>query len=337
MARPAAARLRNALVVVAGLVLAIVAGCARPPTPGVSTPGFGDNAGGASDSLGAAPTGMDCDSDGVIQSDTGPVLGPLPTDSVLISVTRCLFEMQPVSGDGEWLFRIEQKAESGLDGLASALRLPSQTANPNQSCLAIGYVPIILTVTDDKGRQLHPLVPQTACGAPQQAAIDAIIALPWTTVGTTKTRQVRSELEVSSGCSGSFKPVIPLVAAEGSGTQTSTVDTSAGPLRVCRYELDPDPANVISLSNGTPYRGGRLVSASTLDAAASKELLTAIAAAPRVTGSCAQAEYPFAVLQPASGGGPWITIERGGCNRMLLDAENYLRQLDADMVTRLIG
>ncbi len=255
MVRPAAARFRNALVVAVGLLLAVVAGCARPERPGVGTPGFGDNAGGASDSLGAAPAGMDCDSDGVIQSDTGPVLAPLPTDSMLISVSRCLFEMQPVPGDGEWMFRIEQRAESGLDALASALRLPSQTADPNQGCLAIGYVPIILTVTDDKGRQLHPSVPQTGCGAPQQAAVDAINALPWTTVGTTKTRQVRSELEVSSGCSGSFKPVIPLVAAEGSGSQTTTLDTSLGSLGVCRYELDTDPANVISLSNGTQYRG----------------------------------------------------------------------------------
>jgi len=279
---------------------------------------------------------MYCDSDG-IHTDRIPALTPLPVDSVLTSVRRCLFEVQPVTGDGEWMVRIEQLAESGLDGLAAALRLPSEQADPNQACLAIGYVPIVITVTDDKGRELHPKVPETACGAPLQATVDAISSLTWSTVATTKTSQVRSELEVSSGCSGSFKPVIPLVAAEGSGTQTTTVDTSAGPLRVCRYELDTDPANVISLSNGTPYRIGRLVSASTLDAAASKELLTALAAAPRVTGSCAQAEYPFAVLQPANGSGPWITIERGGCNRVLLDAENYLRQLDADMVTRLVG
>jgi hypothetical protein len=116
-----------------------------------------------------------------------------------------------------------------------------------------------------------------------------------------------------------------------------TPDTAATAMRVCRFDLDPDPANVISLNNGTPYRMGKLASASTMDAAAGGELLAAIASAPKATGTCAQPEAPFAVVHPLDDKGAWITIERGGCSRVLLESENYLRQLDAALVSRLVG
>ena len=82
---------------------------------------------------------------------------------------------------------------------------------------------------------------------------------------------------------------------------------------------------------------GKLTSASTMDATLGGELLTAVARAPLVTGACAQPEAPFAVVRPVDGSAPLITVERGGCSRALVDGESYLRQLDAALVSRLIG
>ena len=207
---------------------------------------------------------------------------------VLVSARRCLYQAEVQPGEGEWLMRVEQRASSGLDALAAALRLPSEDKSSATACLAIGYVPIVITVSDIAGRAIQPKVPETACGAPLKAAVDAIAAVPWTTVSTTKARQIRSqELEISSGCAGAYKPMIPLIAAEGSGTRTREVDATARSLRVCRFDLDPDPANVITLSNGTPFRMGVLKSASTLDSLAGGLLLTALASVPRIIGTCA--------------------------------------------------
>jgi hypothetical protein len=127
--------------------------------------------GDAQDSIGSPAVGADCESDGT-GAATPPLLTPLAADTVLVSATRCLFHAEIVTGDGEWLMRVEQEATTGLDTLATALRLPSQGPVEGQACRAIGYVPIVITVTDTAGRQVHPAVPQDACGAPIDEAVE---------------------------------------------------------------------------------------------------------------------------------------------------------------------
>jgi len=235
------------------------------------------------------------------------------------------------------LVRINQKATSGLDALAAALRLPSQQPIMGQGCSAEYSFPIIITVTDTAGREIHPKVPHDSCGYPLKAAKDAIAAVPWTRVSTTKIRQVRSELEVSSGCSGWMKSDIPLFAG-GHGTRAVPPNATARALRVCRYSADD-----ILWWNGRPsHVQGKLVSASTLDAAAGGELLTAAASAPRARGTCRQPAPPFALVNslhafPGLNAGAAMIIERGGCYRIHLQGENYLRQFDAALVNRLVG
>jgi hypothetical protein len=337
MQRLGTARARIVLVAAIGVLAAPVAGCARPVTspgadvlPGAQADSFGEGRSGM-------PVGVDCESDGTAVASPPPMTS-LASGAVLVSARRCVFQPELVPGDGEWLMRVEQEATSGLEALAAALRLPNEPTSAGRACDLVAYAPIVITVTDSAGRKFHPAVPQTACGAPHKEVVDAITAMPWTTVATSKARQMRSELEISSGCSGSWKPEIPLIAAEGSGTQTSTVDTTVGPLRVCRYQADPDPANIVTVNDGSAYRIGVLTSASTLDAAASGRLLTALQGAPPVVfGNCAQPEHPFAVVYPPDRGGPDIVIELSGCYRALLGSENYLRQLDAATVAPLLG
>ena len=170
---------------VAALIVG-VAGCGSPNT------GLGSGGELTEPGAGATgPFGEPCEGEGYA-NESAPPTTPLPADSVLVSATRCIYSTQLMPGDGEWLMRVEQKATSGLEGLATALRLPSQEASPGQACPAIGYLPIIITVTDTTGRSMHPDVPHAACGAPLDAATNAIAALPWEDVSTTKVQQTQS-------------------------------------------------------------------------------------------------------------------------------------------------
>src|SRR5262249_1145765 len=100
----------------------------------------------------------------------------------------------------------------------------------------------------------------------------------------------------------------------------------------CRYE--PDPKDEITEA-GFTFHVGRLVSASTLDAAKSHALLTAVAAAPVATATCNQ-DVPFAIVGEKSDYNR-ITVETGGCYRALVDPDNVVRQLDAATVHQIFG
>jgi hypothetical protein len=262
-------------------------------------------------------------------------LVPLPEDAILTLATRCVFGYEVVAGDGEWLVRTDQQATTGLDGLADALRLPSERPRRNQTCPSVLVVPPILTLTDTAGRQFHPEVPRGVCGYPLARAVAAIEELAWITVATTRVRQTRSELEMSSQCPGRYKAMVAVVGGSG-GTQVVAVDRAPRALRACLYDLDPDPAQGGLGADGSWWRSGILADATVLDQAAGAELLTAVAEAPVAT-PCAADQARFAVVHPLDEGGPWLTIERDGCYRVLVDGEDHLRQLDAALVGRLLG
>ena len=312
-------RTRASAVGVAALVALLATACARPVTtldPGPSV----------------AATGQV----GLVPYDGCPALNrftPLPADAVLVSAERCRNEVRDVPGDGQWLFRIVDRATTDLAPLADALRRPSE--RNGGICLAILNTAASITVTDQQGRRITPTLPQTSCDDVLPAVRQAINALVWVPIESTKLSQVQPELAISSGCAGSWKPTVALEASSGSNgpVHVKQFATTATTLKVCRYSLDPSPTG----NDGGDIRGGRLVAASTLDSAGAHALLSAVANAQRATGACAQRESPFAVVQPAAGDGVFITIELSGCYRVLVDNENYLRQLDAATVHQLLG
>jgi hypothetical protein len=249
-----------------------------------------------------------------------------------------VFVERTVPGDGQWMIRTDERADSGLDALAAALRLPSEVLPSGTGCLDIGHISPVITVTDTKGRQFNPDIPGQACGSVLPAAAAAIRAVPWKTVGTTAVRQSQSQIATESGCPDQYKPVIAMQAAESSGPpRAEPVPATAPHLRICRYDLDPDPSAAIPIGvNGSagPARSGRLAAASTVDGPVAQAFLTAVAAAPPAR-ACTQPEAPFATVDPGDGTGPHVTVELGGCYRALVDGENYLRQLDAATVAKL--
>jgi hypothetical protein len=333
------ARTRTAVgALLAAGILLLATGCAGRTAIGGVDVGVGGAVGSgvATDSVGGAGLGSDCRSTGG-PAPTNPVLSPLSANAVLVGATRCLFEAQLVAGDGEWEVKLEQRADAGLDVLAAALRLPDQPAAASQACSAIGYVPIIITVTDQHGHQMMPRLPEADCGGPLKAATDAIAALNWSTVKTTKAYQTRTELEISSGCPGQYKHMITIVAIDQArapgGPLAAPQYLPSAPLQVCRYALDPSSA--VTLGGSALIQMGKLAAASTLDGKLAADLLAAVAAAPAAQ-PCGRPQAPFALLFTKGAAGPNISVELGGCYRALIDSDSsQLRQLDAQAVSAL--
>lgn len=269
-------------------------------------------------------------------TDAPPTMPPpaleteqLAADAGLVRVARCIFDYERVPGDGEWMVRLDQEATTDLDALEEALKLPSEQPGAHQLCTAIGYLQIVLTVTDEDGRQFHPAIPTTACGAPMPIVTDAIVALPWTTVTRTRVGQYRSQLVLTSGCPSNHKAMIALIAAESNvGAERLTLDATPRLLRTCRFVVPGADAVRGDLTVGD------LVAATTLEPAAAGELLTAINAAPSTAPPCSTPSS-FVVLQDAEGNLLDITVEVEGCYRAMVGSD--IRQLDPEVVTRLLG
>ena len=327
---------RSVWVVVCGALLAGIGGCARGARSS-------DALGGGSFaqvSTDLAGLGVSCTDPGFAPgprpSASEPTPQPLPTAFVPASASRCEFSLAIVPGDGEWQTRDEQQARSGLDALVAALRQPSEN-NSTANCPAMGVVPVVITLTDTHGRKVVPAIPHETCGAPLPSVVQAIRQLPWRSVSHTKIRRTRSQLEVDSGCSGQYKPMIAIEAAEGSTRSSIAARPDQGKppaaLKVCRYRLDP--TNTISGSDpSASFKMGVLSSAATLRGAIGDRFVTSVNTAPPVTTRCEQPQAPFAVVSAVDGGGPYLTVELSGCYRAD-DGNGALRQLDPDTVALL--
>jgi hypothetical protein len=267
----------------------------------------------------------------------------LPEQFTAVEVRRCVERTEVEPGDGEWLLREEQVATSGLGPLLRALRQPSSPVG--DICTAEGHTPIELTLVDAAGATVVPAVPYGGCGAPQPAVVQAIAALPWKTVTSTKVAHTRSQLELDSGCPGAYKPVVAIAAVEPPAPGATPVPmfgrNPASNLVVCRYTADP--ADLIGMSSGPPLQVGHLASASGLTDDALARLSAALGGAPPARAGCDAAQAPFALVQTKPNVVPTndapgfdLAIELGGCDRALT-VDGRLLQLDAVTVAALRG
>ncbi|MER7003820.1 hypothetical protein ABT297_12355 [Dactylosporangium sp. NPDC000555] len=319
---------RLAVAMACALFVVAAGGCARRQAP------TGD--GGAADLPDVSLGGVSCSAVLSIGASQAPAAPPAPeplaAGFVPVSASRCLATIKIVAGEGEWQMREEQQATGPFDALVRALRAPSERRGKGP-CLAIGILPVIITLTDAQGRTTVPALPQDACGLPAQAALQAIATLPWTTVAETKDRQTRGQLELESNCPGRYKPVIALAAADShhgtSGTGPVFPGTAPDTLRVCRYT--PDPAEIIELTGSGALAVGKLTTTTTLTGPAVATLVAALNAAPPVTVPCDRPQAPFALL-----GDSGVAVETGGCYRAI-GADGTLRQLDASTTAVLAG
>lgn len=326
------------------LVLAVVAmmaaGCGR--LAGAGTDGGAGGSIGSQPAMDTGPAGVSCTDLGML-TDPGASPAPSPTVSpvplpagfVPVAATRCLVKFETVPGDGEWMTKVEQRAEGDLSAVAAELRRPDVTDPPGTTCTLIGYIPTIITLIDATGATTVPTIPHAACGAPMTSVLEAIGDLPWQTESETRVHRVQSELEVTSGCSGSYKPVIALTGAEGGGPTPvigPVFPAMPAALLVCRYELSSEETMEVA---GTKVGLGKLTTAASIDGATMTAFVQALDAAPAAP-RCTQPPAPFAEVHAEEDRGRSIVVELGGCYRFM-DALGGLRQLDAATVAALQG
>jgi hypothetical protein len=280
--------------------------------------------------------GDDCD----IFDIYGPYRGmiapdPLPAEVVLASATRCLIARP--SGDDRTQ-RTKQVADTGLDALAAALRLP--TLPPPPGCVYPHGGTIsgegVIEVTDVQGRHYLPKLPSQGCGDLRPEVVSAIDGLPWRVVATDAPNPTPIPSAAGSGCFSVYDTELDngffdLVQAARWPT-IRPLDPTQQPLQVCRYDLDTDPMNAIQLRGSTVIRFGRLTVVSTLDGQLARDFWLSLMAAGKVTTACT-VQAPFAVVL----GGPIVFVELGGCYRAYVEGDNFLLRLDAATVAHLFG
>ncbi|WP_157631236.1 hypothetical protein [Catelliglobosispora koreensis] len=309
------------------LAIVLLAGCTRAETIGNAGSTTGNT------SLPSETLGVHCSGSGPGLSPNPEVpYQPLPVDFAAVSATRCLQTFLGVPGEGEWLTIEEQTAAGGLTQLADALRKPDINQGA-AACDLAWRAPIVITLIDASGKTVIPRVPVNECQTPSPEVVTAIKQLQWTTVKQTKLRQVRSQLEIGSGCGGSWKP---MVALEGTNPDPKSHAPSVptprpAVLRVCRYSLNS--ADTIAGYNNTgSYAVGKLASAGELTGTKLDAFLDAYAKAGPAK-PCSSPQVPFAIVSPS---GPWIAVELGGCHRATGD-NGGLFQLDAATVALISG
>jgi hypothetical protein len=264
--------------------------------------------------------------------------GPLPASFVPVSVTECVLSTELVPGDGEWNVTITQRSTSGVDALARALREASVSPKANLACASPAFPPIRIVVTNAAGSDFAPDIPTGECGAPLPGVVAALASMRWSRFGAVRTSQTRTQLEVTSGCSGQYKPVLAMVGSEAARQVPpgSVVPATTTGIRVCRYGLDS--TSTIRLG-GTTLDAGELTGAATVTGPDLARVSAALNHTSAVA-SCSTAEQaPFAVLTPVDSTGDEVAgaiyVELGGCGRVLLGSS--MRQLSASVTQLLAG
>lgn len=243
-----------------------------------------------------------------------------------VAVVNCRTDVKSYAGEGEWVVLVRQVTVDGLPQLMSALTRPDEQASSGDTaCAAVGYGPLTILLAGRSGAYLHPRAPATACGAPQPAVLAAVNGLTWRTVSVSRIEQTRTEASITSGCDMGWKNETAIDAANASDSAGGPVFTTDAetPLRVCIYRVADDDPQVGAFERGL-----------TLDGSDSRRLRDALTG-PGPGGGCA-VQDTFAVIRAA---GQWVTLELGGCWRLVREIDNPATygSADADVVKELLG
>jgi hypothetical protein len=76
----------------------------------------------------------------------------------------------------------KQETDRGLAPLMAALRRPREPPTPGTACAAQAVPVPLLFLIGRTGRVIRPVIPDDACGRPQQQFLHALQHLPWVTV-----------------------------------------------------------------------------------------------------------------------------------------------------------
>src|SRR5579884_127464 len=267
------ARSRAAAASAAVLILGLTAACASSTAASQSNAQTGQAVGsspradyGVGDPLIMQP-GSTCPSTStdpaIAKLRAGTKQVALPPDFRPVAAVRCEFPIRTVPGDGEWQFADAQRADSGMAQLVAALRLPSQTAAPGAliACPAMGMAMPPFALVDAKGNIVSPLLPHDVCGFPLQQVTKAVDALPWRTETEQRLHQTRTQAEIDTGCSASYKYLFEYPVSDTPEPWSKVRHPmSPPPTVVCVYAVDPSTfKDYIAIGSFT--RGAKLTPA----------------------------------------------------------------------------
>lgn len=104
-----------------------------------------------------------------------PDSGRVPDDFVAVAVLACEVDGTLRDGDGVWSAVTATRLEGDLDGLLTALGVPSAT--PTGTCTSPPEESAVLWLVDAMGRAVRPTWPTDRCGAPQPGVAEALADL----------------------------------------------------------------------------------------------------------------------------------------------------------------
>jgi len=297
-----------------------------PVSPGGST---------APRSTEATPSGT---AQGCYPSVAGLVSAPIPHGHDWAEARVCQESIAWSRGDGDWQVRTDKLATSGLDDLIAALEQPDASTDPSCPAVTAGpdpRQPGAFVLVDRSGQRYLPQIPRGACGGASDDYFTALANLRWTSIVTTDLYQIRGQAQVDAGCADTSVPYVTLTAnLSEPGRSDHVPDRGDATARICRYDLDPDPTNGIADRRGGTHAAGRFASAGALSDDQYDVVSSAVGRAPEAL-ACDLPDGPWAEVYPPSPVWKVVYVELGGCNRALIDGEDFVRQLDPATVALL--
>lgn len=308
-------------VIVGGLLLALLAGCAsRADRDGAEAS--------------AVPAGCpDLNPTGPMSTDYAS-LALLPEDAEAVGLVRCDLTFE-TDTTGRWQWAVESRAASGWEPLVAALRLGDETRPvwdlASQTCaLALTVLPWTAVALED-GSWMHVGAPVTSCSDLLPEVMTALDGVVWEEVSRTRGPQIATpdELDLEAqaealGCATEWKDMISVVAADpASEPQGPLIPEGTTSVVACRYSV------------ASPGEVGQFVAGARLTREQTESLVARLSDAVPDPGSCAAAGTGFALLYRGSGGGP-VTVELGGCSRALGESGG-LAQVPDTVVALLNG
>ncbi|MGQ5262725.1 hypothetical protein ACTWLT_18460 [Micromonospora sp. ZYX-F-536] len=240
-----------------------------------------------------------------------PAVGRIDPAFTPVAAVVCGREIQPRPGGGRDQVATERRAEE-IAPLVAALRLPDKRADGEIACTLDMVVPPWLALLDERGRWLRPYLPTDECRKPRAEVLEALGALPLTTVDTRTVGQVESAAAEAAGCEQRWADMVWVESTMGRpGPPAPASVPDAGPLRLCVYQV---PAS--EQGGGKP--GGDFAYGGPLPPDRQAAVLRILAKAGPAA-ECATPASRFAVLRPLHGtGGPDRYVELDGCRRFLV-------------------
>jgi len=252
--------------------------------------------------------------------------GSVPDGFATAWVLRCSQVERPVTGDGRWWFRVEERADTGIDRLLAALNRPDEATPAGTVCAADGVAASPVALIDAAGRVVHPRLPSDACGKPQRQVRDALAALRFQEVSATRLHQEQSQQSIDTGCGQMWTDLTDDMLAGRPAAARPAWPKVPEALLVCLWQ--PQGSGQPKLLAARTVAGGELTN-----------LLVRLDRIPAGRVACTVPHHRFALIEYVRHGSfdSAAYAELDGCRR-IMRPDRTLGQLDqatADLINRL--